>query len=110
MTKRFRNETEFGKAVRQRIESHYGGLARKVHGSSYGVAGDPDIDACINGRACKIELKMPGNEPTPVQMGRLRAWAKVGALSGWVTTLDELDELLEHVADMEWRNPQLLPR
>lgn len=102
-----RNESELAVAVRRRIESHHGGCARKVHGSSYGKSGEPDIDACVRGRAIKVELKMPGKVPTPVQMGRLRAWARAGALAGWVTSLDELDALLEHTDDFGWDNPQL---
>lgn len=102
-----RNESELAQAVRRRIESRYEGCARKVHGSSYGKAGEPDIDACVRGRAVKVELKMPGNEPTPVQMGRLRAWQRAGALAGWVTSIAELDVLLEHVDDFGWTNPQL---
>jgi hypothetical protein len=55
----------------------------------------------------KIELKMPGAEPTPVQMGKLRRWASAGALAGWVTSIAELDDLLAHVDDVGWVNPQL---
>jgi hypothetical protein len=90
-----------------RIKDDHGGHARKVHGSAMGTAGEPDIDACIRGRATKVELKQPGNSPTPSQMGALRRWERVGALAGWVTNLVELDELLSHVDDVEWLNPQL---
>lgn len=103
----FRSETELSRAVIARIKDEYHGHARKVHGSAMGVAGEPDIDGCITGRAIKVELKQPGNSPTPSQMGALRRWAKAGALAGWVTNLAELDALLEHVGEPEWVNPQL---
>ena len=30
--------------------------ARKVHGGPYGTAGEPDVDACIAGRAVKLDV------------------------------------------------------
>lgn len=100
-------ETKLSSKVMDRIRKEYAGEVRKVHADAYGAANEPDIDACILGRCVKIELKVPGKVPTPGQYGRLRAWARAGALAGWVTTLDELDELLVHVGDVGWVNPQL---
>jgi len=36
-----------------------------------GVAGDPDIDACLRGRSVQLEVKRPGEKPTPLQVKRL---------------------------------------
>lgn len=84
------------------------GYAVKVHGSAYGHAGEPDINACLAGRMVRVEVKMPGHKPTPVQWGKLRRWAKAGALVGYVTSLEELQSLLTHADDRLWTNPQLV--
>ncbi len=83
--------------------------ARKVHGSRYQDAGEPDLDGCLRGRAIKCEVKMPGKTPTPVQFAALRRWERAGALAGWVTSREELDDLLEHADDSGWMNPRLSP-
>jgi len=83
-----------------------GGYARKVHGNAYS-SGEPDIDACVRGRAVKVEVKVPGRKPTAQQLARLRRWQEAQALAGWVTSLSELVELLDHLDDLDWQNPQL---
>lgn len=103
----FRNETALVKSLIDWLRLQPECWARKVHGSRYQDAGEPDIDGCLRGRAIKIEVKMPGNRPTGVQMGALRRWAKAGALAGWVTSKAQLEELLSHADDRAWQNPQL---
>lgn len=103
----FPSETALSTAVQARIKGEWGGHARKVHGGPQQAAGEPDIDACIDGRAVKVELKQPGSKPTPRQYKALRDWQDAGALAGWVTTLVELDRLLNKLGDRSWLNPQL---
>lgn len=79
----------------------------KVHGGKYQDVGQPDIIACIRGRFVGIEVKLPGGEPTGVQMGTLRRWEAAGALAGWVDSLGGVTELLSHLDDSAWRNPKL---
>lgn len=93
----------------ERIKDDHGGHALKVHQDATTGRGSPDIDACVRGRCVKVELKMPGKTPTPAQYGRMRRWENAGALVGWIRSLEELDELLSHAGDLEWRNPQLAP-
>lgn len=82
------------------LESSY---ARKVHGSQFGNAGEPDVDAVHYGRSVKLECKAPdGGKPTVVQFGALKRWAKAGALTGWFTCLDHVREILDHVADTDF--------
>lgn len=102
----YASETVLQKAVVARF-GLYGGMARKVHGGAYGTTGEPDIDGCVAGRSVKVELKVGSNRPTPAQMHRLREWQQAGALAGWCRSLVELDELLDHLEDLAWRNPQL---
>jgi hypothetical protein len=69
-------------------------LARKRWGGGMGVAGDPDIDACIRGRSVQLEVKRPGESPTPLQLKRLAEWRQAGAVAGVVTSVEETRELL----------------
>jgi hypothetical protein len=74
--------------------------ARKVHGSQFGNAGEPDVDAVVCGRSVKLECKAPdGGKPTAVQMGALRRWQKTGALVGWFTNVGHIQEILDHLND-----------
>ncbi|HSG62293.1 MAG TPA: hypothetical protein VLA24_12765 [Pseudomonadales bacterium] len=53
--------------------------AIKLHGSPYTVKGTPDILCVCEGVAIFIEVKQPGNQPTPAQNHQLREWDKAGA-------------------------------
>jgi hypothetical protein len=56
--------------------------------------GDPDISGCIQGRCVKLEVKREGNEPTPRQAAKLRAWEKAGAISAVVRSVEDVKEVL----------------
>ena len=74
--------------------------AKKVHGSQFGNAGEPDVDAVVCGRSVKLECKAPdGGKPTAVQMGALRRWQGTGALVGWFTNVGHIEEILDHLDD-----------
>ncbi|MBM3744574.1 MAG: VRR-NUC domain-containing protein [Acidobacteria bacterium] len=67
-----------------------GVVVRKRHGSSWSVAGDPDLYGSFRGRHFEIEVKRPGADgPTPLQQTRLQQWAAVGALVGVARSVDE---------------------
>jgi hypothetical protein len=70
-------------------------LARKRHGGPFGLAGEPDISACVRGRSVQIELKQPGEKPTEMQMRRLDEWRRAGAVAFWATSLAEVRSALE---------------
>ena len=76
--------------------------ARKVHGGAMGNAGEPDVDACVRGRAVKLEAKAGSNTPSPLQLAALRRWAKAGALVGWFTSTSHIAELLDHLDDPDY--------
>lgn len=83
--------------------------ARKVHQTAVTGSGEPDLDICWRGRAVKIEVKRVGETPTRVQLRRLLTWREAGALAGWVTSLDDLRRILEHVDDRDWRADLTVP-
>jgi hypothetical protein len=82
------------KAILTYLNSLPGCLARKRWGGGMGVAGDPDIDACIRGRSLQLEVKRPGGKPTALQAKRLHEWRAAGAVSVVVTSLEETQDLL----------------
>ena len=83
------------KAILAYLNSLPGSLARKRWGGGMGVAGDPDITACIGGRHLELEVKRPGEHLTALQAKRLQEWASAGALAAVVTSVAEVRALLE---------------
>ena len=61
----------------------------KVHGDSY-LVGEPDLIGCIEALAVAIEIKLPGEVPTPNQMAHLEMWRRAGALAFWATSMEEV--------------------
>jgi hypothetical protein len=59
-----------------------------------GVAGDPDIDACLAGRSVQFEVKRPGEDATPLQLKRLEEWRRAGAVAAVVHSVSEAETLL----------------
>lgn len=120
-TKPFPAEKNFQAAAMKRIrdprdEDGWGGEAYHPIGTGATSQGEPDIigvvlitgwggDAAGLGRHFAIELKQPGNEPTPKQASKLRRYANAGSLAGWATTMEEVDAILEHADDPSWRHP-----
>jgi len=115
-TKPFPAEKNFQAAAMKRIrdpreEDGWGGDAYHPIGTGATSQGEPDIIGVLElveggmGRHFTIELKQPGNEPTPKQAARLRKYADRGSLAGWATTMEEVDAILEHADDPSWRHP-----
>ena len=75
----------------------------KQHGGPYGVGGMPDIYALIPAEPyatpVHIEVKLPGNKPTPRQEKMLRDLRKAGAVAVWVDNLDDVNVLLEQLKE-----------
>ena len=74
---------------------------RKRHGSPLTVKGDPDLYGCLPldhphwpGRHFEIEVKRPGEHPTPLQLTRLEEWKMAGALTGVARSVDDAQYIL----------------
>lgn len=76
-----------------------------VTGSAEQTAGTPDRVGVVDGRAFVCEIKAPGETPRRLQLMQLRRWQAAGAISGWVTSVSELEQLLARVHDGQWTNP-----
>jgi len=85
--------------VIKHIQSLEYGYARKVHGSAHGQIGEPDVDACVEGRAVKLEGKTGHAKPTVAQHEAMVRWRAAGALTGWFRSVQDALDVLEHVAD-----------
>ena len=104
---RERAEADIQKGCLQLL--HRLGYALTTTGSRYVPTGTPDILGCVQGRMVAFEVKKVGKKPTPTQFGQLRAWAKAGALVGWVCDEQHVTDLLDHVGDLAWANPLTAP-
>jgi hypothetical protein len=65
----------------------------KTHGSMYS-AGQPDLLGCYQGRTLALEVKRPGGKPTKLQAAILKKWGAAGAITGVVTSVEEVEKLL----------------
>lgn len=92
MTATAREET-IVQAVLRYLRSLPNTWAEKTHGTAYGQP-RVDIDGCVAGRALKLEVKRPGQKPTPRQLLALKRWAGAGAITGVVTSVDDARGLI----------------
>lgn len=72
------------------------GTAEKVQGTMRS-SGKADINACINGRCIRLEVKTAdhGNKASKKQSINLKRWSAAGAVCGVVYSLEEVKILLE---------------
>lgn len=87
-------EKEIVAAVLRLLKGHPHCYAWKEHGGMYGTAGIPDVIACVNGRFVALEVKRPGNKPTPLQRATLEQIQKAGGLAAVVTSKAEAEAVL----------------
>lgn len=70
----------------------------KFHGNAYSMSGVPDVLAIKGGRAAWLECKRPGEEPTKIQLHRMRELSAAGCPVAVVTSAAEARAFLENVA------------
>lgn len=74
-----------------------GWFAVKIHGNAYQMAGLPDVLAIKGGRAVWMEVKVPGNEPSKIQVHRMKELAAAGCPVAVVYSAGEARAFLEGV-------------
>ena len=84
MTARSPREAVITTAILRALRAVPGTYAIKLHGSLYSTAGTPDLLVVHNGRAFLLEVKRPGQKPTPVQLSEMARWTGAGATSAVV--------------------------
>lgn len=90
-------ETTITKAVLAKARLIPGLLLRKRH-VTMGVTGDPDLYGSYRGVHIEIEMKRPGEIPTPLQQQRMQEWRNAGAVVGWA---DSVEGALSIITDLE---------
>jgi len=70
----------------------------KYHGNAFTMSGVPDVLAIKDGRACWLECKRPGQQPTPIQILRMKELREAGCPVAVVTSADEARAFLESVS------------
>lgn len=75
-----------------------GGQAEKLKGDS-SASGRPDINACINGRCFRIEVKTPDNrnQASKKQELNLARWYKAGAVAMAVYSKKAFEEFMHSI-------------
>lgn len=89
-------ETRFQQSVQKRLRIEF--PKAFVHKNQAGsILGIPDISMCLGGFFIALELKMPGNKPTKLQLHRVRQITVAGGYARVVYPKD-----LEHIiADLK---------
>ena len=88
-----------GKLVRKiqdRIEER-GGRSFKIQGTdeSFQEIGIPDLLVCYHGIFLGLEVKMPGEKPSPIQRQVLKSIEAAGGVARVVCSVEEVDEILD---------------
>lgn len=66
-------------------------------GGGFSRVGTPDITGAIRGRRFELETKVPGEKARKVQEVRLWTWARAGAVTGVVTSVDDALAIVEAI-------------
>lgn len=74
-----------------------GAFAFKVHGGPTMMAGLPDIVGVYRGYSIWLEVKMPGEEPTPIQRQRIQQIRKAGGDAFVVYSVEDAVRVLRHI-------------
>lgn len=85
--------------MRKHLESK-GAWVFKVHGGDnpYQEVGIPDLLCCYLGCFLALEVKLPGEKPSPVQQRTLRLIQMAGGEAHAVSSVDEVDKILRRIS------------
>jgi hypothetical protein len=86
--------------VSRRIIQHVmarDGYAYKVHGGPFTPAGTPDVSAVYRSFSVWFETKMPGNQPSAIQLYRHEQLRKAGGIVSVPYSLAEARAVLDRI-------------
>jgi hypothetical protein len=89
-------ESRIVEAIMKAAREKYGAdiAIFKRHGTVFSVAGLADLYGCLSGRHFELEVKRPGERPTPIQEHMLSTFAIAGAITGCAHSVDEALDVL----------------
>lgn len=67
----------------------------KIHGNQYQMAGIPDVLCLRDGRAYWIEFKRPGEQPTKLQVHRMKQLEEAGCPTTVACSVGDVRAFLE---------------
>jgi hypothetical protein len=77
------------------LEAEVGGLWTKIHASPFQRSGFPDIVGCLEGLFIALEVKLPGNDLSPLQEHMIHAIRTKGR--GYATRVSSVEEAVRFV-------------
>lgn len=84
-----KTETLLRTRIIKRLQKERPGFWMVVHGSAMQQAGVPDLIGCYRGRFVGLEVKVPGEEPDPLQSHRLNQIIRAGGIAGVIESPDD---------------------
>lgn len=90
-------EARLGHKIKAALEAR-GAFVFKVHGSGMMMAGLPDLIVCHDGRYLGLEVKMPGNKPSAIQLHTHTKIEKAGGHAAVVYSVEDALKALEDAA------------
>jgi hypothetical protein len=87
-------EAVIDERIKKLIERRGGGSLKTT---GVYVVGTPDRLCTYRGLFLAIEVKKPGNKPTPAQSGKLQWWAQRGAIAFWADDVDQVEAVLNEI-------------
>ena len=88
-------ETGLQQRIRKALKKRFGGMWRKIWGGPFQDAGFPDLLGCVAGLYIALEVKMPGEEPSELQVETIEEIIEAGGIAGVVYGVDEAIAFVE---------------
>jgi hypothetical protein len=91
-------ESKLVRKIQSRIEER-GGRPFKIQGmdESFQEVGIPDLLVCYQGIFLGLEVKLPGEKPSPIQRQVLKSIEVAGGVARVVCSVEEVDVILDQV-------------
>ena len=90
-------------ATEKKVENNIKGYLRekgayvvKHHGSIYSQVGVPDLLVCFKGRFYGIEVKAPGESPSPLQLENIKRIKDSGGIAFVTDNLEEVKAVFDN--------------
>jgi hypothetical protein len=100
---------ELEKSIQKKIMKwleKFGCTVVKYPAGRFGRTGVSDLIACVRGRYFAIEVKRPGNEPTPIQANFLEKVRVSGGLAMFATSVEDVKGYLRGLG-YPWNDAEL---
>lgn len=94
-------ESEITKDVLNWLNKQADCVAFKYVAGRFGKNGVPDVFGSCMGVSFYIEMKQPGNEPTPIQTETIEMINNKGAIALWTDNIESVKELINSIREGE---------